>query len=243
MSSTVTQSSTPCVFCNSVSHTTTNCNSNMNGRRDLLTETARTFMLDDTLLDFNSFPINELRFIASIYEDFQKTPDKHQLKHRLKQHQCEYFDSELMIEYLLSPIPITITKSRILKEFTLRWTMYAPVRISKNHEKPEDEDCPICLDCLYIPRWNLVSLEWDMVTPNLYSPDAPDDGNVITLCGHIFCGCCWEKHKTASGKLDQEYYNKKNILVDEFTKCIRMMVSCPLCRGKVQYEKKIKNKK
>ena len=228
-----------CVFCNSASHTTANCNSNMKGRRRMLSDLGRDFMLEDEIPDFNSFPINELRFIASKYESFQKIPNKRNMKRQMS----NYFDRPCLVDYLYSPIPTTLTKTRVIKELTLRWTMYAPVRVNHNHEKPEDEDCPICLECLYIPRWNLVSLEWDMVTPNLYSPDAPDDGNVITLCGHIFCGCCWEKHKTASGKLDQEYYNKKNILVDEFTKCIRMMVSCPLCRGKVQYEKKIKNKK
>jgi hypothetical protein len=232
-----------CAFCNSPSHTTSNCNSNMKGRREILSNIGRNFMLEDEIPDFNSFPINELRFIASIYDDFQKTPVKHQLKQQLKHHICEYFDSEIMVKYLLSPIQVTITKSRILKELTLRWTMYAPVRLNKNHKKPEDEDCPICLDCLYIPRWEPTNLDWDMVTPKLYSPDALDDGNLLTLCGHTFCGCCWEMHKTANGFIDYEYYRNKLTSPLNETKWIRMAVSCPLCRGKVSYEKNVENKK
>lgn len=227
------------MYCNNSAHIAINCNCDMQCRRKILTDIGQNFMLEDTLPDFNSFPINELRFIASIYEDFQKSQDKHHMKHQLKYHTCEYFDSEIMVEYLLSPIPVTITKSRILKEFKLRWTMYAPVRLNKNHKKPENEVCPICWDCLYIPRWNPSNLDWDMVTPKLYSPDASDDGNVKALCGHILCGCCWEKHTQANGYTNYEYYRNQLTTPLTETKWIRMVVNCPLCRKKTPYKKKL----
>ena len=227
MSSTVTQSSTPCVFCNSVSHTTTNCNSNMNGRRDLLTETARTFMLDDTLLDFNSFPINELRFIASIYEDFQKIPNKYDMRKR----RSRYFSEEYDVEYLYSPIPTTLTKTRIIRELVNRWTLYAKVRFNKNHNKPDDVDCPICIDCMSTYIWNPVKLNWSSVVSKQPLPGALFAGNIRTPCGHEFCGGCWELHLNANSKV--EYHEQR--FREEPTG--RMILSCPMCRHKLYYIK------
>ena len=213
-----------CIYCNSRSHLTSNCNSNMKGRRKLLIDIGNTFMLDDKEPDFKSFSINELRFIASIYEKLQKTSLEHKMKDMY-----QYFESKRMIEYLHTPVPVTLTKSRMIKDLLYRWTLYSMVRNNYNHKKPENEDCPICMDCLYIPRWNPMILQWDMVTPKLYSPDALDDGNVVTLCGHIFCGHCWEMHQKVNGKIDYEH-NKWNAVYR------RMVVCCPLCRQKVMYK-------
>ena len=62
-----TSSATRCILCNSSSHTQSYCNSNMKGRRPIL-EDMKECMMADKMPDFNSFPINELRFIVIQYE-------------------------------------------------------------------------------------------------------------------------------------------------------------------------------
>jgi len=214
---------TPCVFCNSVSHTTQRCNSNMKGRRKILTDIGETFMLNDALPDFKSFPINELRFIASIYENFQKTLNKQYIRKRM----YGYFDREYDIDYLYSHIPLTLTKNRIINDMTHRWTIYANVRFNHNHKKPEDEDCPICMDCMSNYRWNPYKLKWNMIASKTQLPHAMFDGNIITSCGHTFCGDCWEMHLKANGKV--EYHNDR--FREELTG--RIMVCCPMCRNRM----------
>jgi|SaaInlStandDraft_7_1057024.scaffolds.fasta_scaffold00104_15 hypothetical protein len=214
-----------CIFCNSLSHVEANCNSNMKGRRQMLTDIGRNFMLEDTLPNFKSFPINELRFIASKYEVSQKIPNKRDVRTCMSR----YFGRECEVEYLYSPIPPTLTKSRMISDFVRRWTIYESVRNNHNHEKPEDEDCPICMDCMSTSTWNPRKLNWDMVAAKSSVPDALFANNIRTQCGHTFCGGCWELHVRANSKF--EYH--ENRFHEEPTG--RMVVSCPMCRHKMHY--------
>ena len=216
---------TNCIYCNCRSHVAVNCNSNMKGRRKLLIDIGNTFMLDDNVLDFKSFPINELRFIACVYEKFQKTSLQRKMKHMY-----HYFECKCMVEYLHTPIPVTLTKSRLVCELMRRWNLYARVRINHNHTKPEDKDCPICMDCMSTPYWDSFKLKWELLaTPR---PQCKlFDGNIQTTCGHTFCSSCWEMHLNANSKV--EY--KENTWHDEPTG--RMIVACPMCRHKMYYVK------
>jgi len=217
-----------CVFCNSPSHTTAECNSNMKGRRKTLFDIGSTFMLDDTLPDFKSFPINELRFIVSIYEDFQKTS----YKRYVKKYMCRYFGRKGdVVEYLYSPIPFTLTKNRMIIELTRRWRIYAPVRINHYHKRPEDNDCPICMDRMSTHTWNHFKLKWDVIVKP-WLPSSMFNGNIRTLCGHNFCGSCWEMHLNANSKV--EYFVN---LFREEEPTGRMIVSCPMCRHQMYYVK------
>ena len=217
-----------CVFCNSVSHTTANCNSNMKGRRKLLTDIGNTFMLHDDPPDFNSFPLNELRFIASVYDKFQQIPDKDYMKRMY----YRYFDRPFVVEYLYSPIQATLTKSRMIKQLKDRWRLYAGVRREKNHRKPEDEDCPICMDCMNIHIWNPRKLFWDRLTAKTPLPGARFDGNIRTPCGHTFCGGCWEMHINANSRIEyRENEDRENNWLDEPTG--RQVLCCPMCRHKM----------
>ena len=216
-----------CVFCNSASHTTANCNSNMKGRRKMLSDLGRDFMLEDEIPDFNSFPINELRFIASKYESFQKIPNKRNMKRQMS----NYFDRPCLVDYLYSPIPTTLTKTRVIKELVHRWTIYAAVRVNRNHEKPEDEDCPICMDCMSTPIWDPTKLDWNCIATKPSLSGALFHGNIKTQCGHTFCGGCWELHVKANGK--PEYH--ENRFHQEPTG--RSCIGCPMCRHKMYYIK------
>jgi|SaaInlStandDraft_5_1057022.scaffolds.fasta_scaffold39210_2 hypothetical protein len=216
-----------CTFCNSRSHITSNCNSNMKGRRRILTYIGWNFILDDNLPDFKSFPINELRFIASRYENFQKTVTKHNMNILMSR----YFDRDCHVNNLYNPIPVTLTKSRLIKELTRRWTLYIQVRTIYNHQKPEDGDCPICMEYMYTHIWNPVKLNWDMAATKPYQPGALFASNIRTPCGHLFCGDCWDMHMTANSK--NEY--KENTWNDEPTG--RMILACPMCRHKMYYIK------
>ena len=225
MPSTAKVSRAHCIFCNSLSHTSIACNSNMQGRRNILTETGRTFMLDDVLPEFISFPLNELRFIASIYEKFQKKSDIRSMRRMYG-----YFDRRCLVDYLHSPIPTTLTKSRMVKELAQRWKVYAPVRLAHNHEKPDDVDCPICMDCMSSSTWNPCKLRWDMVLAKL--SDVPGESfvnNIRTECGHTFCSSCWRLHVNANSKIE---YSQTSWAREPTG---RMILACPMCRHQMYY--------
>ncbi len=209
-----------CVFCNSLSHVTANCNSNMNGRRKILTDMGMNFVLEDETPDFKSFPINELRFIASTYAKFQKQTQKRYV--------CNYLAGvESDMKRLYSPIHYTLTKTRMIQQLTDRWRICRPIRDRKKHGKPEGEcdDCPICMDAISIYLWNPTKLQWE-VTPLFYN-------NVVTRCGHSFCGNCWDRHLNANGKVeyDDSGFGWQDIPTG------RMYINCPICRHQMHYVK------
>ncbi len=208
-----------CVFCNNSSHTTGNCNSNMNGRRKILTVIGMNFMLEDETPDFKSFPINELRFIASTYVKFQKQTEKIYVRNYLFQHQRA-------LKCLYSPIQYTLTKTRMIQDLTDRWRVYRPIRNHKKHRKPEDEcdDCPICMDAMSQCLWNPTKLNWE-VTPIC-------NDNVVTRCGHSFCGSCWDRHIAANGKVEYDVVDGWQDIPTG-----RMYINCPMCRHQMHFVK------
>lgn len=209
-----------CVFCNNSSHITENCNSNMNGRRKMLTDIGINFLLEDETPDFKSFPINELRFIASTYVKFQKQTEKAYVRNYL-------FQRPLEMKCLYSPIQNTLTKKRMIQDLTDHWRIYRPIRYHKKHGKPEDDcdDCPICMDTMSQCLWNPTKLNWE-VTPIC-------NDNVVTRCGHKFCGSCWDRHIAANGKV--EYKRSEQDWFEIPTG--RMYINCPICRHQMHFVK------
>jgi hypothetical protein len=200
--------SQPCLFCNSLSHTTGWCNSNMKGRRNTL-EKMKDCMMADQMPDFNSFPVNELRFVVSevvlnhpaiVFPRRQFTTDE--------------------IKILRSQIPITLPKTRMVRELVKRWKFYGRIRAVKNTTPEDGDDCPICMDCMETPIWNPRLLRWDMIDAKISPRDAMFPSNIRTQCGHIFCGSCWESHYTTNTKVD--YATDMTYL------------SCPMCRHKLR---------
>jgi len=195
-----------CLLCNSASHKHTYCNSNMKGRSDLLMEVAETMMMDDTMPDFNSFAINELRYIASHYMQsrlFKRRVSKGCL--------FQLHSDPQRVKYLRSPIPLTHTKTRMVKDLTLRWASHGEIRTRKR-TKPEDDNCPICMECMLTPAWDTHKLAWDIIEML--------PSRIITKCKHSFCGSCWGLHIGASARIVYVDHLRDN----------KMCVKCPLCR-------------
>ena len=201
-----TSSATRCLLCNSLSHTLSYCNSNMKGQRTVL-EDMKDCMMADKMPDFNSFPINELRFIVIQYEcsiAYTLFPQRLFVRPQIK--------------YLHSHISLTLPKKRVVRELVNRWNLYASVRTERKNPC-EEEDCPICMDCMSMPTWNHRLLRWDNIVAKQPPDDAMFPNNIKTQCGHTFCGSCWEQHYKTNRKMD---YSR-----DE------MYLSCPMCRHRM----------
>lgn len=211
--------STRCLICNCVSHTTARCNSNMKGRRTML-EKIEDCMMADQMPDFNSFPIDELKFVISRMRLDDNPRIIFSRKHII--FPCKQFTSG-EIKQLRSQIPLTLPKTRMVRELVKRWNLYGRIRIVKT-AKPEDgDDCPICMDCMETPIWNPRRLRWDMCLAKLSPPDAMFPNNIKTRCGHMFCGSCWESHYKANCRVDYSYGGPND----------RTYLCCPMCRHRM----------
>jgi hypothetical protein len=200
--------SQPCLFCNSLSHTTGWCDSNMKGRRKTLLE-MKDCMMSDEMPDFNSFSVNELRLVVSrVVLKYQKSvfPRKQFTTHEIK--------------LLRNQIPLTLTKTRMVRELVKQWNLYGRFRSVKSTTPEDGDDCPICLDCMETPSWNPRRLRWDMCLTKQPSHDAMFHNNIITDCGHTFCGPCWEIHYRTNLKY-------------EYGRISTPYLACPLCRSKL----------
>jgi hypothetical protein len=197
--------STRCDFCNSLSHKTRYCNSNMNGRRKFL-DGMSNCMVRQECPDFNLFPINELRYIASNYALYEKTAWPH-----------DHMGNKFNRKYLLRPIPLTLSKNRLVRALVDRWTGFAPVRELKS-SPPEIKDCPICYDNMLTYDWSQRTSSW--IENCVYTYGAKYESPVLlNTCKHMFCGRCWGGHTDQNKKFD-EWHN-------------RPYVDCPMCRARV----------
>lgn len=211
------QSRPRCLLCNCLSHSTKRCNSNMNGRRALLQNMSEC-MMDDQMPDFNSFPINELRFIVLAYQSKLEN---------IKFPRTNYHSA--IIKFMRTPIPLTLPKSRMIKELATRWHYFQPVRQLKKMKPANGEDCPICMECMEAPVWNSYLCRWTMLKAYVSPPDALFPGNKVqTECGHEFCGRCWEAHIKSNYR--RMFHTRSNYHET------RIVVHCPMCRHQMLYE-------
>ena len=203
-----------CLICNCSSHHTVACNSNMNGRRSLI-QNMRNCMMDDIVPDFNSFPINELRFIVLLYQ----STIQHIMFPR-----THYSPSQ--ITTLRTDIPLTLPKTRMVKELVKRWSYFSSVRKLKKMIPNDGDECPICMECMEIPIWNDYRCRWDMMKGYRSPPNALFTANKVrTECGHEFCCICWERHIKSNHTRNFNLQNDHNIPL--------FSVRCPLCRHQI----------
>jgi hypothetical protein len=194
-----------CLFCNCLSHVSSRCNSNMNGRRQILDDMEICMLLPECP-DFNSFSINELRYIASKYALYERAAWQH-----------DRMGNRYNREYLRRPIPLTLSKNRTVQALVDRWAGFAPIR-ELMCTPPEDKDCPICYENMLIHHWSRRISSW--IADCVYTYDAKYTSPVLlNNCKHMFCGKCWEGH-TDQNKKYNVHHN-------------RHYVNCPMCRAVV----------
>ena len=156
---------TNCLFCDSTSHTLSECTFNFNRRRHIL----ETCMLSkDGLPDFKSYTKKELKFVAYI------TPNKKTILRTIGPVEWEY-----------DPIPLTLCKSKLEKAMSERWeTMQEATK--QETQRICDDGCSICTgkrcETYY---WSIETGEW-ILSEN----DHTYKKKITTKCGHTFCVPC-----------------------------------------------------
>ena len=182
------KSTANCLFCDSARHDTSKCKSNLKGKLSALSDC----MTKIECPEFRSFTLQELKVVAystpytkSLYGGGGMSRNK------------------LNREFGRSPIPLTLSKNRMVKALQERWEALHIVR-ERLHNKPtaELDDCPICLESIEDCSWSWIRSEW--------SKDYTTN-TVKTTCNHHFCGDCWNR-------IRPNYDDTK---------------SCPLCRKHV----------
>ena len=185
---TSTRQTMNCLFCDSARHKTSQCNSKLKGK---LMELYRC-MTKNECPEFRSFTLKELKVIA------YTTPYTKSL------YSSEGMNSnKLNRKYGRSPIPLTLSKNRMVKALQERWEALHIVR-DRQQNKPTTEldDCPICLENIEDCSWSWKQSDW-LKDYNM--------NTVKTVCNHHFCGDCWNRVRP-------NYDDTK---------------TCPLCRRKV----------
>lgn len=162
---------------------------------------------------FEEYPINQLRFIAFHYAKYRKAiPD---FSYNYSGGQGKLYNREFGYD----PIPLTLSKNRMVKALVDRWHGFATFRNKKTlYSMKEYEDCPICMEHFICHKWC-----------NHYARLAlhsERNGAILTSCKHKFCGQCWgnllQKHVREVGYVNHEWIS---------TLCLH----CPMCRTQIKY--------
>jgi hypothetical protein len=177
-----------CLFCDSARHDTTKCNSNMKGKLNMLLDC----MKNTECPDFGSFTSQELKVVAYL-TPYEKSMQSNAMG-----------NNKLNRKYGRTPIPLTLSKTRMVKALCERWKSLHIVR--ENYSKKttvmdEIDDCPICFEQIQECRWSWTHSVWSRD----YSVNT-----VRTKCNHYYCRSCWDNIKP-------QYYHDT-------------MKPCPLCR-------------
>jgi|TARA_B110000967_G_scaffold208864_1_gene262555 hypothetical protein len=189
-----------CPFCDSARHGPLDCKSTINGKYKKLFET----MVEKECPHFHSYNIKELKRIAFDipYENnlaITKFPRNISKNNK---------------EFKINPIPLTLSKTRMIKALTRRWETLVECRNKFNHgiDNPEEyeDECPICYDTMTYKWWSDLKLTWSMEY---------NSGTIKTTCNHKFCNKCWDK--IPKDCLRNRSYNNFE------TK------KCPMCRSNV----------
>ena len=187
----MTKNAKNCLFCDSARHNSMNCTSTKKGQLPQLYKCMENIECPQ----FATFTLQELKFIAFT------VPYQHTLESSGGQGRGNKYNRK----YGRSPIPLTLSKNRMVKALQERWEGFRSIR-EKYHNKPtaELDDCPICLERMQDCSWSWRDSKWSR-DYNL--------NTVKTICNHHFCDNCW-------GNIKQND--------DGLTK------SCPLCRKHIK---------
>ena len=188
-----------CPFCDSARHGPLDCKSTINGKYNQLLKT----MVEKECPDFHSYNKKELNVIA-----FQIP-----YENNLSIIKFPRDISKTNKGFKLNPIPLTLSKTRMVKELTRRWETLAESRkkFYNGIDNPEEyeDDCPICYENMTDKVWSDLESTWIM---EYYV------GTIKTTCNHKFCNKCWNKiPKVCCNGSHYNFETKK----------------CPMCRSNV----------
>jgi len=148
--------------------------------------------------DFHSYTLKELKIIAYM-NPFKYSFDMRTLTGLNQKNN----------EHGYEPIPLTLSRHRMIQALTNRWTD-RKIIIEQYNNSPDKEECPICYEPIQNSCWNYPESHW--TTHYTY-------GTVRTLCNHHFCGSCWGKLKrTNENEVYSNYHNEP------------IVKKCPMCR-------------
>ena len=159
---------------------------------------------------FEEYPINELRFIAYHYAKYKRA---------IPRDPYTSSDNRYNRTFGYDPIPLTLSKNRMVKALVDRWNEYATFRKNKaSAAEPTYEECPICIEQMICYKWcdNVARI----------ATHTQKNGVIITSCKHKFCGPCWGnlllKNVKEIGYENHEWNS---------TRCL----VCPMCRHQVTF--------
>jgi hypothetical protein len=146
--------------------------------------------------DFHSYNMKELKLIA------HRVPYDNNLSNTKFPRDISKTNKGLK----LNPIPLTLSKTRMIKVLNSRWETLVECRqkyyLGIDNPENYEENCPICYDSMTYKQWREFESNWIMEY---------NSGTIKTKCNHKFCSKCWDK-----------------LPLDNWQR-----IKCPLCRFNV----------
>jgi len=173
-----------CLYCDSARHTVSRC--------PLTFGNKLSGLYSVECPDFHSYTLKELKVIALI------NPFKYNFDSR-----PAHFENRKNKEHGYDPIPLTLSKNRLIQALTNRWKGRKTI-IQQYNTPPDEEECPVCYNPIQYSSWHYAQSCWET---DYWQ------GTIRTKCNHHFCGSCWNKIKPIRNR-----YNEPD------TK------TCPMCR-------------
>jgi len=192
-----------CLFCDSARHTAPDCNSTMKGKYKKL----QLVMLENTCPDFTSYNYKELKLMCYANPFDNNLAFVRDSRNTINV-DIKYFNRV--------PIPITLSKTRLIRALRDRWHKLRPISEAYNKGfDPNDinndsdvntPDCPVCLESICHGVWDFKESKWT----GIYKVNT-----IKTRCNHHFCNSCW--YRLPSSRNHNNNYD-----------CLSK--TCPLCR-------------
>ena len=192
-----------CLICDSSRHATTRCRSNKSTK--FHSHLQALLKLEHP--DFNSYTLTFLKVIA-----FFVTYEDNLTLYKIR-------NNSIHRAFTYNPIPITLSKNRLIAALTERWCKLNIVIKRYAHKPVADNDCPICYENICDYKWSFPLSKWKCILSRK---------TVVTTCKHTFCEQCWNRCPSMSRYMPEE----KDPLGDYV-----LGRSCPLCRGSVSNKK------
>lgn len=199
----MTQPYINCLICDSSRHATSRCRSNKSTK--FHSHLQALLKLEHP--EFKSYNRTLLKVIA-----FFVTYEDNLTLYKIR-------NNSIHREFTYNPIPITLSKNRLIAALNERWCKLNIV-IKRYTNKPfANNDCPICYENICDYKWSDQLSKWKCILSRK---------TIVTPCKHTFCESCWKRCPSMSLYMPQEKHPLGDYVLGR---------SCPLCRGNVSNQK------